>query len=340
MLNTLLNIIKIAFLLGFLIFIHEGGHFLIAKLCKIKVREFAIGFGPIIWKKQGKKTKYVLRLVPLGGFVDLLGEEQAVDEEGSFSNASTGKKIAILLAGGMVNIIFGLVTYFILVTSIGNFVSTTIDQTVENYPAQIAGLQAGDTIIEVNGEKIKRKSQIDKILEENNGEEINLTIQRDNEQIEVKLKPVLEENSNTNRNYYLGIMFKMAPKNSLSNIYYGFWDTIEFSLSIIDNVKMLFTGNVGVEQLTGPVGISDVVVKTENGAQYIYILALISLSLGVTNLLPIPPLDGGKILLIFIERIINKPIKENVNVAIQMTGFILIMGLAVIVTYNDILRIF
>ena len=340
MLNTLLNIIKIAFLLGFLIFIHEGGHFLIAKLCKIKVREFAIGFGPIIWKKQGKKTKYVLRLVPLGGFVDLLGEEQAVDEEGSFSNASTGKKIAILLAGGMVNIIFGLVTYFILVTSIGNFVSTTIDQTVENYPAQIAGLQAGDTIIEVNGEKIKRKSQIDKILEENNGEEINLTIQRDNEQIEVKLKPVLEGNSNTNRNYYLGIMFQLAPKNLLSNIYYGFWDTVEFSLSIIDNVKMLFTGSVGVEQLTGPVGISDVVVKTENGAQYIYILALISLSLGVTNLLPIPPLDGGKILLIFIERIINKPIKENVNVAIQMTGFILIMGLAVIVTYNDILRIF
>lgn len=340
MLNTLLNIIKIAFLLGFLIFIHEGGHFLVAKLCKIKVREFAIGFGPIIWKKQGKKTKYVLRLVPLGGFVDLLGEEQAVDEEGSFSNASTGKKIAILLAGGMVNIIFGLVTYFILVTSIGNFVSTTIDQTVENYPAQIAGLQAGDTIIEVNGEKIKRKSQIDKILEENNGEEINLTIQRDNEQIEVKLEPVLEENSNTNRNYYLGIMFQLAPKNLLSNIYYGFWDTVEFSLSIIDNVKMLFTGSVGVEQLTGPVGISDVVVKTENGAQYIYILALISLSLGVTNLLPIPPLDGGKILLIFIERIINKPIKENVNVAIQMTGFILIMGLAVIVTYNDILRIF
>ena len=118
MFNILLNIIKIAFLLGFLIFIHEGGHFLVAKLCKIKVKEFAIGFGPIIWKKQGKNTKYVLRLIPLGGFVDLLGEEQAVDEEGSYSKASPLKKIVILLAGGMVNIIFGLVVYFILITSL------------------------------------------------------------------------------------------------------------------------------------------------------------------------------------------------------------------------------
>ena len=96
MLNILLNIIKIAFLLGFLIFIHEGGHFLVARLCKIKVKEFAIGFGPIIWKKQGKETQYVLRAIPLGGFVNLLGEEQAVDEEGSFSKAGTFKKIAMI----------------------------------------------------------------------------------------------------------------------------------------------------------------------------------------------------------------------------------------------------
>ena len=340
MLNILLNIIKIAFLLGFLIFIHEGGHFLVAKLCKIKVKEFAIGFGPIIWKKQGKKTKYVLRLIPLGGFVDLLGEEQAVDEEGSYSNASAFKKIAILLAGGMVNIIFGLAVYFILVTATGTFVSTTVDQTVETYAAQTAGIQEGDKIIGVNGKEIKRKSQIDKILEKNNGEEISLTLERYNEQIQMTLTPTLEENENTTRKYYLGIIFKVAPKSFTGNLYYGFWDTVEFSVSIIDNVKQLFTGNVGVDQLTGPVGISEVVVKTKNTSQFIYILALISLSLGVTNLLPVPPLDGGKILLVVIERVIRKPIKENVNAAIQMTGFFLIMGLAVVVTYNDVLRIF
>ena len=340
MLTILLNTIKIVFLLGFLIFIHEGGHFLVARLCKIKVKEFAIGFGPIIWKKQGKETKYVLRLVPLGGFVNLLGEEQAVDEEGSFSKANPFKKIAILLAGGVVNIIFGILVYFLLVTTTANFVSTTVDQTVNNYSAEIAGIQEGDKILEINGKDIKRKSQIDRILEESNGEEINLLIARNNEEIELKLIPTLEENENLARKYYLGIIFKTAEKSFANNIYYGFWDTVEFSVSIIDNVKELFIGNVGVDQLTGPVGISEVVSKTENTSQFIYILALISLSLGVTNLLPVPPLDGGKIVLVLIEAIIRRPLKENVSAAIQMTGFFLIMGLAVLVTYNDVLRIF
>lgn len=243
MLNVLLNIIKIAFLLGFLIFIHEGGHFLVAKLCKVKVKEFAIGFGPIIWKKQGKETKYVLRLVPLGGFVNLLGEEETVDEEGSFSKAGTFKKIGILLAGGMVNIIFGLAVYFIVISA-------------------------------------------------------------------------------------------------MTNIQAGFELTIEFAKTALVSVKELFTGNVGVDQLTGPVGISEVVVQTKNVSQFVYILAVISFSLGVTNLLPIPPLDGGKILLVIVEGIMRKPIKEKVSVAIQMTGFFLIMGLAVLVTYNDVLRVF
>lgn len=340
MLNILLNIIKIAFLLGFLIFIHEGGHFLVAKLCKIRVKEFAIGFGPIIWKKQGKETKYVLRAIPLGGFVNLLGEEEAVDEEGSFSKAGAFKKIAILVAGGLVNIIFGLVVYFVLTTSIGIFVSTTVDQTVENYAAETAGIQEGDKILEVNGKEIKRKSQIDKILEKNNGKEIKVVIERNNEQIELTLNPTLEENKETSRKYYLGIIFKVAEESLVNNIYYGFWDTVEFSTSIVDGVKELFVGNVGVDQLTGPVGISEVVVQTKNSSQFIYILALISVSLGVTNLLPVPPLDGGKIVLVVIEGIIRRPIKEKINVAIQMTGFFLIMGLAVLVTYNDVLRIF
>lgn len=340
MLNILLNIIKIAFLLGFLIFIHEGGHFLVAKLCKIRVKEFAIGFGPIIWKKQGRETKYVLRAVPLGGFVNLLGEEQAVDEEGSFSKAGTFKKIAILVAGGLVNIIFGIVVYFVLTTTTGIFVSTEVYQIVENYAAESAGIQKGDKILEVNGKEIKRKSQIDKMLEKNNGEEINVVVERNNEKIELTLNPTLEENENSTRKYYLGIIFKVAEENFVNNIYYGFWDTVEFSMSIVDGVKELFIGNVGVDQLTGPVGISGVVAQTKNSTQFIYILALISISLGVTNLLPVPPLDGGKIVLVLIEGIIRKPINEKINVAIQMTGFFLIMGLAVLVTYNDVLRIF
>ena len=125
-----------------------------------------------------------------------------------------------------------------------------------------------------------------------------------------------------------------------SNLYYGYWDTVEFTKSVLIGIKELFSGNVGIDQFTGPVGISEVVVQTSNIEQFVYILAVISLSLGVTNLMPFPPLDGGKVLLLLIEAVIRKPIKENINNAIQTAGFILIMVLAVVVTYNDVLRIF
>ena len=116
MISFLIAAIKIIFILGFLVFIHEGGHFIAAKLCKIKVNEFAIGFGPTIWKKQGKETKYALRLIPLGGFVNMEGEEERSDAEGSFSKSSIPKRIAVVAAGGLVNIIFALIVYFILMS--------------------------------------------------------------------------------------------------------------------------------------------------------------------------------------------------------------------------------
>ena len=335
MLSVLLNIIKIAFLLGFLILIHESGHFLIAKLFKIKVLEFAIGFGPKIFEKQGKETKYVLRLIPLGGFVNLLGEAEASNEEGSYSIAARWKKIIILLAGGTVNIVFGLLAFFILVTSMGNYVSTTIDKALDDSPAQSVGLQSEDKIIAANGKKIRLKSDIDKIVK--SGKEIELTIERNNEIIKVNITP--KKDDKTNR-YLIGVNFLPAKNNLKNNIYYGFWDTVDFTKTFLGGVKDLFTGNVGVKEFTGPVGISEVVVKTSSLQQFVYILAAVSLSLGITNLLPLPPLDGGKVLLLLIEAIIRKPIKENINNAIHVTGFLIIIALALVVTYNDILRVF
>ena len=243
MITATINLIKIAFLLGFLIIIHEGGHFLVAKLCKVKVNEFAIGFGPILLQKQGKETKYVLRLIPLGGFVNMEGEEEHSDKEGSFSKASISKRIAIVLAGGMVNILFGILTYFIIIASY-----TNIANAVEA----------------------------------------------------LKL----------------------------------------FGISMLDSLKMLFNGTAfKEEQLMGIVGISEIVVETKGIINYIYLIAVISVSLGVTNLLPIPPLDGGKIVLLIIEAIRKKPLKENLEIKIQMAGFVLMIILTIFVTYKDILRI-
>lgn len=243
MIGFIFSAIKIIFLLGFLIFIHEGGHFIVAKLCKVRVNQFAIGFGPIILSKQSKETKYALRLIPLGGFVSMEGEETASEKEGAFNKASIGKRIAIISSGAIVNIVFGLLIYCVLVSII------------------------------------------------------------------------------------------------YGNIATGITATSDFMYSILQGIKMLFTGKVGINDLTGPVGISEMVSKTVSIKEYMYMLSVISVSLGVTNLLPIPALDGGKIVLILIEAIRKKPLNKNTEIELQLIGFSIIIVLSIFVTYNDIIRV-
>ena len=238
----IINALKIIFLFGFLVLIHESGHFFVAKLCKVKVNEFAIGFGPTIWSRQGKSTKYALRLIPLGGFVSMEGEDRRSTKEGSFSEASILKRIAIVLAGGIVNIIFAILIFWCLSA------------------------------------------------------------------------------------YYVGF------QNAFYNV--GF-----FIKNMYEGIVQIFTGKVTIDQMMGPVGISNVVSQTSGFADFIYILSVISLSLGVTNLLPFPPLDGGKVVLLIIEGIRRKPFSEKFEVALQSAGFLILITLSIFVTYNDILKL-
>lgn len=233
MLSFIISALKIIILLGFLIFIHEGGHCLVAKLCKVKVNEFAIGFGPTIWKKQGKETKYALRLIPLGGFVSMEGEDEASDDERSFTKASIPKRLAIVFAGPIVNIVFAIITYLIL-ACIYNFQTT------------------GD--------------------------------------------------------------FGQA-------IGFAFNITGNFLGSTFEGLVQLFTGHVGLDQMMGPVGISEVVASTSGLFEFINMMAIISLSLGITNLLPIPALDGGKIVLLIIEAIRRKPLSQKTEINLQLLRF-------------------
>lgn len=244
MLNFIISALKIIILLGLLVLIHEGGHFLIAKLFKIRVNEFAIGFGPIIFTKEKGETKYALRLIPLGGFVNLEGEEEHSEKEGSFSKASIPKRIAVVLAGAVVNILFGILLYFIV---------------------------ASISLKEITG----------------------------------------------------GII---ATKN--------------FIIAILLSIKNLYTFNVSTIQLTGVVGISNMIVKTEGWNEYLQMMTLISVSLGITNLLPFPPLDGGKVMIYLLEAIRKKPLKQETELKIQSIGFSLLIALAIYITYKDILRIF
>lgn len=242
MINFILSAFKIIILLGTLVFIHELGHFAAAKLFRIKVNEFAIGFGPVILKKQGKQTKYALRLIPLGGFVSMEGEEERSANEGSFSEAGIIKRIIVISAGGIVNIIFAIIIYFLLVWRFND----------------------------------------------------------------------------------IGVAF-IAIK--------------DFVVSIFTSLKMMILGGLSAQQMMGPVGISNVVSKTNGIVDFLYILSLISLSLGVTNLMPFPPLDGGKIVLLIIEAIRKKPLNEKIELYLQMGGFSLLILLSLYITYNDVIRI-
>lgn len=197
------------------------------------------------------------------------------------------------------------------------------------------GIQAGDKIVKINGKTILHKGDFDRAMVKSKGEEIEVLIEREGEEKIFKVKP-MEENGN----YYMGVYLKMAENNFANNIYYAFFQTGEFAFSVVDNLKMLFTGNVSIDQMMGPVGIGEVVVQTNGFADFIYILAVVSISLGFTNLLPFPPLDGGKVLILLIEAIRRKPLKEKTEVTIQMIGFIFLIGLAILVTCNDVTRIF
>lgn len=340
MISFIISAIKIIVLLGFLIFIHELGHFTVAKLCKVKVNEFAIGFGPTIFKKQGKQTKYALRLIPLGGFVSMQGEEERSDEEGSFSKASIPKRIAIVAAGAVVNIVFAIVVYFILASTSGPYITNKVEKIIDGYPAQEIGIEPGDKIIQVNEDKISNLYELNDTLQKyGDTNEIIVKVERNGNIEEYKTIPKSEE-INGYKTFYLGVNLKKAEDTFINRCINGMINTKEFLLSIVDNIKQLFTGNVGVDQMMGPVGISEVVSKTNGIREFVYMLALISLSLGVTNLLPIPALDGGKILILIIEAIRRKPMNEKTEINIQLIGFSILIALSLYITYNDVMRIF
>lgn len=333
--NFLINAAKVIFLLGFLVFIHEGGHFLAARLFKVKVEEFSIGFGPKIFSKKGKETNYSIGCIPFGGYVRMTGEEERSEEEGSFNKAKLWHRIVIVAAGAIVNIIFAIIVYFILSLCSGYNISTTVSGIIPEATENISSIEVGDKILEINNQKIRVKSDISKALSDYTDGDITVLIERNNEEIEIKAKP-----TKYMENYILGVQLTQTDLVFSKKIEYSFYETMNFVSSIGTSLKLLFTGNVGIEQMTGPIGISEIVVKTSGIYNFVYLLCLISISLGVTNLLPIPALDGGRILLLIIEGIRGKALKEEIELGIQSAGFLVLILFSLYVSYKDIIRIF
>lgn len=341
----IIGTLKIIFLLGFLVFIHEGAHFLVAKKCNVAVREFSIGFGPKIFSKASKGTNYSIRAIPLGGFVDMYEDDlenqnvQLNNNEISFLDSSKSKRFAITIAGIVVNIVFGFLVYFILQCSVAN-VSTTIDRIDTSYGNELSMLQAGDTIKEINGKKIRLKSQIDAQIASSNTGNAKVKVERNGQILDLSIpvqKIVNEENNTTT--YKLGIYMKKADRTFKNQVYYAFWKTTYFAEMLGESVLSLFKGNVKADEMVGPIGISEMIVKTDGLYEFCYLLAVISISLGVTNLLPIPGLDGGRLLFIIIEVIRRKPFERETEVKIQLLGFSFLILLSMYIAFNDVGRI-
>ena len=346
----MLSLILFIFILGAIVSVHEFGHFTFAKLAKAYVYEFSIGMGKKIFgkKKEGSETEFCIRAVPLGGYVMIAGEDvedDSIPKDRQMCNKGFFARFMILFAGAFFNFIFAFIILFVSALIYGA-VSTKpyIGDVNVDYPAYTAGIEKGDLVLSINGEKVSNWDKGLVLLQTTDGNPVMFKVQKaDGSVMEYSVTPVLETDEEGNESYKFGIA-------TLSEKEYGFVNSIKYACnksislfgSMWDTIKYLFKGKVGVNQLSGPVGIYSIVdSQAEQGVEAIlYLMAYLSINVGLINLLPLPAFDGGRILFLFIEKIFRKPVSKRVEGIIHSIGFFLILALLAYVTFNDILRLF
>ncbi len=323
---------------GVIVFIHELGHFLFAKKAGVRIHEFAIGMGPKIYSFKKGETMYSIRLLPLGGYVAMEGEDSDSKDPRAFGNKSILQRASILFAGPFFNIILTVIILIPVFMYIGT-PSTTLRDVIDNSVAQKAGIQAGDTVTEINGHEVNSWKELSKGIQDSEGKELTLTIDRDGKEKDVKVTPEFKDG-----NYLIGIY----PKNE-RDILGSFGNAIKATISMIAGmitfIGQLITGNLpgGIgESVAGPVGVISIVADATKAGivNVLYLAAVISLNLGVLNLLPIPALDGGRLFFLFIEFLRGgKKIDPEKEGMVNLIGFAALMLFMLFVTYKDIARL-
>ena len=344
----MLKIIAIILMFGIVVFVHEFGHFLFAKLNHVRVNEFAIGMGPAIMKFGKKETTYSVRLLPIGGYCLMAGQDgqEVEDPEGTFESKSVLARLSIMLAGPFFNFLLA------IVLSIGTAHFYLVDPPVitevsKGSVAEAAGMEPGDEITAINGDSIYLFREITLFRQlADLTQPVEITFLHDGQEITKTLNLTKEQN------YMFGITCNpRSAKNLGEELYYALIE-VRFQIkTVITSVKMLFTGGASVKDLSGPVGIgsmmSDVIDEAqETGGTKNAILSIISFTilvsanLGVMNLLPIPALDGGRILFLLIEAVTRKKVPKNKEIIVNFIGFALLMLLMIFVFFNDIMKLF
>ena len=412
MIGFIITIIKLLCILGVVATIHELGHFLAAKFFKIGVEEFAIGFGPKIFQKEYKGTKYSLRWLPLGGFCAIEGEERFSNSETSYTNKSAWKKVIVLSMGVIFNVILSVLIF--LIVALNSYTSTTkieefsnisvlsesgvnvgdkiktingnkiifasdlnslenikgsdldikyvnsnneeksvtlknvvkdigyigatfvvkdenkIDLIASGGAANKAGLKAGDVIISINDVVLNNPSDIVEYIRSKPNETLNFKIKRGNEEIQKEVKTEVK------KSYDLGIKKTEVVKTNIPMSFSVAYKNVE---TIVGSYIDLFKGKVALNDMSGIVGIGEIVSKTNGFLEFFNLMAIICLAVGVANIMPFPPLDGGKIVIVICESIVRRKISEKVELIISYIGFALLIVITLLVTYNDIVRI-
>ena len=344
--STVISIISAVLIFCVIVVVHEFGHFIVARKCGIDVQEFAIGMGPVIFKKQGKHTLFTLRLLPLGGFCSM-GEDEESDNENSFRNKSVWRRIAVIAAGAIMNLILGFILSIIIFLAAGRVTTTIIAEIVPGSGCETAGMAVGDRITKVNGLHIFTANDI--IYELRNDEDgvLDFVVERDGEKLTfngVKFGLTVDEETGKRvLNYDFKVYMKdmtaaeLLPAAANKFMYY--------SRLILMSLRDLISGKYGLNNLQGPVGIVTVISESaqESGFDIGYLLdiaMLISVNVGIFNLLPLPALDGGRLVFLIIEAIRRKPVKAETEGMVHFAGFALLMLLMIIVTFNDVKNIF
>lgn len=338
--------------------IHEFGHFFAAKKNGVFVEEFAIGMGPVILKKQGQETLYTIRIFPIGGFCKMLGEEENVDDERSFSSKSVLQRMIIIVAGAFLNIVLAFFLFFNIFGVVG--ISTNeIIGFIDNSNAEAAGLVIGDRIVGVDGDKMSFQIEISESISSSLNEDIAISYERDGVIYTTSISPTIKEDGKKAIGVYM---------NGKEGMYRGgssFVETARYTGGFVSfyvrytlkSIGDIVTGNFNMDNMAGPIGIVKTVDEVYDEAMevenisfstkilnvtltMINFLATISLALGIFNMLPFPALDGGRFVFLIIEGLRGKPLENNRENLIHIIGFVLLMVFAIFVAFNDVINIF
>lgn len=318
-----------------LVLVHEGGHFIAAKSVGVKVNEFAIGMGPVLWKKQKGETQYSIRIFPIGGFCAMEGEDEDSDDARAFSNKPAWARALVLVAGSFMNLLLAVVVLAGIALYIGS-PTTTISDFSEVSPAREAGLIAGDKIVSIENQDIKDWNDVSGAIALSGDRNIDVVVERDGQNKTLVVEAIEEEGTGR---IIIGIM-PAVSHNPVKAVTSGVKATGAMAVEMYDVLKQLITGEVSADALTGPIGITVVVSDTvKYGFIYVANLAaLISLNLAIMNMLPFPALDGGRLLFLVIRKITGKAITDEIEAKFHFVGIMLLFALMIYVTWQDIGR--